>query len=102
MQSPVSPRQTQRIQTLGIEVAGSVLCAAERLVVDNVAASGLAAPGVVVVAVIGEGDLRRGGRAPARLDHDVGFELAVLDGALLLGLVSNGGENLHRSRRRNK
>lgn len=79
------------IQTLGVKVAGSVLSAAEGLVVDNVTASGLAAPSVVFMAVVAEGDLRSGRRAPARLDHDVGLELAVFDGALLLSLVSAGG-----------
>lgn len=81
---------TQCIPTLGVEVASSILGAAEGLVVDDMAAGGLAAPSVVVVAVVGERDLRRGGRAPARLDHDVGLELAVRDSALLIGLVSNG------------
>lgn len=84
---------TRHIQTLGVKVAGSVLSAAEGLVVDDMAAGGLAAPSVVVMAVVVEGDLRRGGRAPARLNHDVGLELAVGDGALLFGLVSNGGES---------
>lgn len=77
------------IQTLSVKVAGSVLSAAEGLVVDDVAASGLAAPSVVIMAVVAEGDLRSGRRAPARLDHDVGLELAVFDGTLLLSLVSN-------------
>lgn len=84
---------TQRIQTLGVKVTGSILSAAEGLVVDDVAAGGLAAPGVVVVAVVAEGDLRCGGRAPARLDHNVRVELAVGDGAFLLELVSNGRRN---------
>ena len=82
---------THCIQTLGIKVAGSVHSAAEGLAVFDMTAGGLAAPSVVVVAVIGEGDLRSGGRAPARLYHDVGLELAVGDGALLFGIVSNGG-----------
>lgn len=57
------------------------------------AAGGLLAPSVIVVVVVGEGDLRTGRRAPAGLNHDVGGELAVGDGALLLGLVSKrGGE----------
>lgn len=81
---------SRHIQTLGVKVAGGVLSAAERLVVDDVTASGLAAPSVVVVAVVAEGDLGGGRRAPACLDHDVGLELAVFDGALLLSLVSNG------------
>lgn len=83
-------QDTQRTRTLGVKIAGSVLSAAEGLVVDDVAAGGLAAPSVVVVAVVAEGDLRCGRRAPARLDHDFGVELPVGDGALLLGLVSNG------------
>lgn len=95
MPSVDSARHPQRIQTLGVKEAGSVLSAAKGLVVDDVAAGGLAAPGVVVVAVIGEGDLRRGRRAPARLNHDVGFELAVLYGALLLDIVSNSQEIFH-------
>lgn len=93
-------QDTQGIQTLGVKVAGSVLSAAEGLVVDDVAAGGLAAPSVVVVAVIAEGDLRCSGRAPAGFNHDVGVELAVGDGALLFGLVRNGGENIRRSKRK--
>lgn len=85
---------TRRNQTLGVEVAGSILSAAEGLVVDDVTAGRLAAPSVVVVAVIAEGDLRGGRRAPASLNHDVGLELIVFDGALLFTRVRNEGETV--------
>lgn len=90
---PLLHLDTQRIPTLSVEVARSVLGAAERLVVDDVAAGGLPAPSVVVVAVVGERDLRCGRRAPARLDHDVGLELAIVDGALLVAdVLATGGQ----------
>lgn len=84
---------TQHIPSLSVEIAGSVLGAAERLVVNDVAAGRLPAPSVVVVAVVGERDLRRGRRAPARLDHDVGLELAIVDDALLVAdVLATGGQ----------
>lgn len=76
-------------ELLSVKVTGSVLRAGKGLSVVDVAASGLAAPSVVIEAVVGEGDLRFGGRAPARLNHDVGDELGVGDGALLFRVVSN-------------